>query len=175
MRNYWDTEIGEGEDSGTPPTCTSPDGKVGYGEPGGQCAACQFAQFGTGKNASQACSQRVALLIMMPDSGLPYMLGVPPSSIQNLRRHYLIPLSGKGRKYWQVATTIALEKDKNGQGIEYSKCVFKSAGPLDETTAALMTSHREAVLQVLAQAPATQSQSHPTVVAFDVDAHVTTG
>ena len=51
---YWPE--GSEYDDNVPPFCQSFDGKQGYGEPGGVCAACAFNQFGSTANGSgKAC------------------------------------------------------------------------------------------------------------------------
>ena len=167
VRNYWST--GMDESDGTPPDCSSPDGKCGFGDPGGDCASCPHAQFGSGKNNSQACSERRQLFLMLPGSGIPYPLSVPPSSIHALMREYIVPMTGKGKHYYAVRTKISLVKDKNGQGIEYSKCVFKFAGDLNPETAAIMAKYRDMVKgMTMQQAPAEAAQAP-----VDVSAYVT--
>ena len=47
---YWPE--GSEYDDNVPPFCQSFDGKQGYGEPGGVCAACAFNQFGSTANGS---------------------------------------------------------------------------------------------------------------------------
>ncbi len=166
-RNYWST--GMDESDGTPPDCSSPDGKRGFGDPGGDCAMCPHALFGSGKNNSQACSERRQLFLMLPGSGLPYMLSVPPSSIHALMREYIVPMTGKGKHYYAVRTKISLVKDKNGQGIEYSKCVFKFVEDLTPELADIMLQYRKTVQgMTLQQAPAAAAQAP-----VDVSAYVT--
>jgi hypothetical protein len=167
VRNYWST--GMDESDGTPPDCSSPDGKCGYGDPGGDCASCPHALFGSGKNNSQACSERRQLFLMLPGSGLPYMLSVPPSSIHALMREYIVPMTGKGKHYYAVRTKISLVKDKNAGGIEYSKCVFKFVEDLTPELADIMLQYRKTVQgMTLQQAPAAAAQAP-----VDVSAYVT--
>ncbi len=52
---YW-PEGSEYDDS-TPPICSSTDGKLGIGTPGGVCATCAMNQYGTAaKGMGKACS-----------------------------------------------------------------------------------------------------------------------
>lgn len=144
-----------------PPQCASPDGKVGIGDPGGDCATCPHAQWGSADNNSQACSERRHVLLLMPGSVMPYFLNVPPSSIKALKR-YTLQLAGQGKPFFAVRTQIALEKTKNATGIDYSQCVFKAADGLDETTCTSVTAMREALQGILAQASLRPQQAAAT-------------
>ena len=44
-RAYWRTSLDDGGGS-APPDCFSPDGEYGTGDPGGDCFACPFNQWG---------------------------------------------------------------------------------------------------------------------------------
>ena len=46
--SYW--PAGSEYDDNTPPQCQSVDGKVGYGDPGGICEACDYNKFGSDPN-----------------------------------------------------------------------------------------------------------------------------
>ena len=124
-----------------PPTCFSPDNRIGYGEPGGLCKDCPFAKFGSGTNAagqptkSQACSERKHLLFLPEDSLIPYFINLPPTSVGNLNK-YNLRMGGKGIVWSSVVTEIGLEQDKSGGGITYSKATFKMVGLLDPEQAA---------------------------------------
>ena len=54
--SYW--PAGSEYDDNTPPQCQSVDGKVGYGDPGGICEACDYNKFGSDPNGGgKACGQ----------------------------------------------------------------------------------------------------------------------
>ncbi|MFA5636243.1 MAG: hypothetical protein WC977_10095 [Anaerovoracaceae bacterium] len=147
VRQYYP---GEFTGESIPPQCASPDGKVGIGNPGGECATCQFSQWGSDTNNSQACSERRHVLLLLPHSVLPYFLNVPPSSIKALKR-YALQLAGSGRPYFSVRTQITLEKTKNATGIDYSACIFKQGEALDETAQTSVAGMREALQGMLTQ------------------------
>lgn len=119
-RAYW-AEAFTGENN--PPDCTSSDCVTGVGDPGGECAKCPYAQFGTAENGSgQACKQMRLIFLVRPEDMMPIMLAAPPTSLKPLKR-YLTKLAFTRSPYWSVVTRLSLEKAKNGGGIEYSKIV----------------------------------------------------
>ena len=157
--------------TGTPPDCASPDGLTGYGDPGGVCASCVLAQWGSGKNNSQQCSERRHVLLLMEGSALPYFLNVPPSSLKSLKQ-YLYGLAGEARRYWQETTRISLEKTKNATGIEYSRCVFQGAGPLAADASAVAATYRDNLKGMLATRIA-EAPRAPDPAAVNVDDYTT--
>ena len=135
---------------GSPPDCSSPDGCTGHGNPGGNCDLCALAQYGSGKNNSQACSERRAMLVLTNDSALPYFLDGPPSSVGAVKQ-YSIKLAGSALKYWKALSAIGLEKDTNATGIVYSKLVLDFAKRLPAAEVAMVEEYRGAVMGLLAQ------------------------
>jgi hypothetical protein len=132
QRVYWaDPYSG----SGTPPDCFSEDSINGTGNPGGECAKCPLANFGTGDNGrSQACQMRRLVFLVQPDSLLPIVVSVPPSSLNEAKK-YLLRLASKGKPAYSVFSSMSLEKDKNTDGIAFSKVKFKSDGLVENIPA----------------------------------------
>lgn len=127
-RAYWAEAFGG---AGTPPDCVSEDGVTGIGNPSGRCQVCKLAEFGSdARGKGQACKQIKRLFLLRPDSMLPLVVTLPPTSIRPATR-YLLRLAGNGLKYQAVVTKIILEKEKNNEGIAYSKAVLGLAGKLD--------------------------------------------
>lgn len=130
VRLYW-AESFDDSGGGTPPDCYSDDGVHGIGDPGGKCKDCPMSQWGSGpKGKGQACSQRRLLFVMLPDSILPALISVPPTSLQSARQ-YLVRLAGRGMSAHSVFTKMTLTKDKNDGGISYSKINFTPAGKVE--------------------------------------------
>ena len=122
----------------TPPDCASDDGEHGVGDPGGDCIKCPFAQFGSdirgGKG--QACKQLKQVFVIRPSNIIPLMLSLPPTSLGEAKKYFL-RLANVGRHYSSVLTKFSLSKEKNGDGIEYSKVVMSKVADLSgEQTAA---------------------------------------
>lgn len=139
VRSYW---AGDFSGAGSPPDCSSQDGVAGVGDPGGDCGICPLAQFGSGRNGrSQACKLSKFLFLVRPESVLPMLVAVPPSSLKPVRQ-YMLRLAGQGVPFYGVVTRLDLAKTKNADGIAYSQVVpslGRKFGP--EETAALRRIH----------------------------------
>lgn len=124
VRVYWEGEYGEGQKG--PPDCTSLNGE-GTGNPGGACDTCPLAEFGSdpkeGSN-SQACQQRRIIMLMRPESLLPLVISLPPTSVRGARKFFFRLLDGQKAPH-EVVTSIRLIKDTNAGGIEYTKATFR--------------------------------------------------
>jgi hypothetical protein len=122
-RLYWKRALGEGGGR-QPPDCISRDGFVGVGDPGGACAQCPYARFGSAaKGKGQACKQIRQLLLVRPDEVLPCLLTVPPTSLKPAQQ-YFMALLARAIPYWSVVTKISLERAKNEDGIDYARMSF---------------------------------------------------
>jgi len=130
VRLYWAESF---ENSGsTPPDCYSDDGKHGIGTPGGLCSECPMNQWGSAdKGNGKACQERRLLYMLRPDSILPVVINVPPTSLKPIRQ-YLVRLAGKGLSSYSVYTKLLLEKDKSEGGINYAKIKPAPAGQIEK-------------------------------------------
>ena len=103
------------------PLCSSDDGIRGEGEPGGFCPQCPLSQFGSAeKGGGQACKMNRHLFILRPNEILPIVITVAPGSLLNLKK-FFIRLASKNTSYWAVTVKLTLTKDRNSDGIEFSK------------------------------------------------------
>lgn len=122
-RVYFDTPY-NGEQNA--PVCSSQDGEHGQGEPGGECAKCPFAQFGSAvnekgeKQRGQACAERELLFVLRESDILPIVISAPPTSLHPLNQYFL-RLASKGIKYWEVVSKLSLTKASNRDGVPYSQ------------------------------------------------------
>lgn len=137
-RVYWETSYEESGQSG-PPDCYSDDLVNGHGKPAeaakGLCANCEFSKFGSAdKGAGQACRQVRLLFILPSDSILPYIIVLPPTSLQNARK-YSFALSARALNVSAVITKVGLEQTKNAGGISYSKATFAMSRELSKDEA----------------------------------------
>lgn len=130
VRTYWEGEYGQGG-AGKPPDCFSPDAVKGIGNPGIECAGCQFAQWKSGKGNGQACQLKRLLFFLLPDQIFPAYVALPPTS-QNEGKSYLLGLMSRNLRPYDVVTELTLEQTKNDGGIAYSKVKFKRVGQLDD-------------------------------------------
>lgn len=127
QRAYWSQPF---TGAGTPPDCSSGDAEVGRGHPGGACAACPLAQYGTAmtkegtRGRGQACKQIYALYVMRPDELLPVVIPTPPTSIKTVQL-YLARLTKIAKPFYGVTTRFTLTEAKNNDGIEYAEMVVE--------------------------------------------------
>ena len=127
-RSYWEQSLDE-SGGGSPPDCSSLDGRTGVGNPGGDCGSCQFAQWGSKEGGGQACKQMKMLFILRADDLLPLAVFLPPTSITPMRK-YLLRLAGKGIPFYTAVTKLELEPAQSKSGIAYSKVSPTFAGRL---------------------------------------------
>ena len=122
QRVYWAQEF-TGE--GTPPDCSSQDGAVGFGSPGGACEVCVLNSWGSstkGGARGKACKEMTVVFVLRKEGILPLVIILPPTSIRPFRK-YMLRLASAGLSYSAVMTRFTLEKDKNADGIKFSKAV----------------------------------------------------
>lgn len=159
-RGYWK----DPDELGNPPNCTSRDGVQGFGirwegdEPGmHDCSTCKFAMWESDPKGGkgQACKQKRAIFILREDSALPYMLMVPPTSLDAAEK-YGLRLAGRGYSTWAVISSFTLESMKNAAGQPYSEVRFAPAKgddgkakliPIEQVK--LLTAYRKALMPQL--------------------------
>ena len=130
-RSYWRDSFDE-SGGGVRPDCESQDSVIGIGNPGGSCAACPLAQFGTHhKGRGQACKQMRVLFVIMPQNFLPVAISCPPTSLENMETFFL-RLASRGLMYNHMVVSLALLPDKNKDGIKYSAVVPSMVRMLNE-------------------------------------------
>jgi hypothetical protein len=94
-RAFWKQSIDEGGGN-NPPDCSSVDGKLGVGDPGGECSVCPMAEWGSkdhGESRGQACKQMKLIFLLRPESLLPMALFLPPTSIRPVRQYAKVKLT----------------------------------------------------------------------------------
>lgn len=104
----------------TPPACWSNDSITGTGNPGGACRTCPMAKFGSAVKAGladegsngQACAQRLMLAFLTPESRLPYIVSLPPTSLKPMKQFLL----GLDKPFWAYEISIGLEQKQNNFG-----------------------------------------------------------
>jgi hypothetical protein len=154
-RAFWQTPFAE-SGGGTPPDCASQFGDIGIGTPGGECAVCPLSQWGSKPHPTrpgehtrgQACKQTKLVALLQPDALLPTVVFVPPTSLKPMRS-YLLGLASRSRPYWSVVTSLALEKAKNADGLEYSQVAPRLLDTLSPEAAASVKEYADAMRAAL--------------------------
>jgi hypothetical protein len=98
---------------------------LGGGQRGGaySCDRCPLSEFGTGKGGrGQACKQNKLLFVLTPESSLPLVVKVPPSSLRSVQG-FLLRLSGKSIPFYGAVISLSLVKKQNAAGIDYAEIV----------------------------------------------------
>lgn len=149
VRSYWRTSLEE-SGGGSPPDCSSQDGQVGRGDPGGDCIDCPMAEFGTdARGRGQACKQNALLFLLRPDSVVPMVLEVPPSSIKPVR-NFILRMSGQGIQPFGAVLSFSLQKVKKGGSPDYFEVVPSLVRRLDDAELTKIRALRDALMPVLA-------------------------
>jgi len=134
-RVYWKDSYEE-SGGGSPPDCVSIDMIHGRGEPGGMCPQCPLSEFksapvrkGQEKSRGQACQERRFMFLVLPNAALPYVINLPPTSL-NPSKRFLLRLASNGINFYERITRVELEPDKSADGHKFSKAKFSVAGPV---------------------------------------------
>lgn len=138
------------------PDCGSYDGVTGVGTPGGSCAKCPLAQFGSGENNGKACKSRRRVFLLREGELFPMILSLPTGSLREFSR-YIKRLLSKGRKSNTVVTRFSLKKATNSSGIAYSQAAFGVDRVLSE--------EEQRLIQTLTE----QVKAYSSTVGFDAE------
>jgi hypothetical protein len=93
------------------PLCTSKDGIIGYGDPGGSCADCECAQFGA-NGETPDCDQKRPMYVLIPEVSpvLPVVFNVPATNFGALKK-YKATLSRFGNRLYDIETRFTLRPE----------------------------------------------------------------
>ncbi len=127
-----------------PPDCSSFDGLIGKGNPGGSCDKCPYNHFGSGENGSKACKKRRRIYVLREGEIFPLLLSLPTGSLKEFSR-YIKRLLSRGRKSNSVVTKFSLKKVVNSGGIPYSQAQFTIDRTLTEAEFILINKLSEQV------------------------------
>lgn len=168
VRAYWPMKF-SGAGSG-PPVCSSADGRVGKGKPGGPCSTCAFSQWESGDNGGQACKQARLLYLLRPDSLLPITITLAPMSLKP-SKEYFLRLASKGVLYRHVVTGISLKKAQNKGGITFAQAQFRYLGPVETDMKKAVDAYHKTIAEQAASlaAQAGMVGSHVRAEAADDD------
>ena len=150
---YWPE--GSEYDDNVPPFCQSFDGKQGYGEPGGVCAACAFNQFGSTANGSgKACKNMRQIYLLRSGEYLPLQLSLPPTSLRPFNDFMNLAFVARRRPSYSAIVEIGLKRAESG-GYTYSVATFRKVRDLEGKGLAAVKSYaanfKEQVKSLLAQ------------------------
>ena len=119
---YW--QEGSEYDENSTPLCSSVDGKVGIGEPGGSCAICPFNQFRSAADGKgKACKNMRVIYLLRDGDYLPIQLTLPPTSLRPYSDFFNVAFASKRRATYGSVVQIGLKRMDNGN--LYSVATFK--------------------------------------------------
>ena len=118
---YWPE--GSEYDDNVPPLCSSVDGKLGIGTPGGSCALCELNKFGT-DGKGKACKNMRHLYILRSGEYIPILLSLPPTSIRPFSDFMNVSFVSRRRPAWSSVVEIGLKRVDNGSNT-YSVATFR--------------------------------------------------
>ena len=118
---YWPE--GSEYDDNVSPLCSSVDGKLGIGTPGGACALCELNKFGT-DGKGKACKNMRHLYILRSGEYLPILLSLPPTSLRPFNEFMNLSFLSRRRPAWSSIVEIGLKRVDNGANT-YSVATFR--------------------------------------------------
>lgn len=120
---YWPE--GNEYDDNTTPLCSSVNGKLGIGDPGGACTACALNRFGTGpEGKGKACKNMRALYLLRSGEYMPLQVMLPPTSLTPFREFMNQSFMIRRRATYGSVIQIGLKKANNGKD-DYSVATFR--------------------------------------------------
>lgn len=139
LKVWWRNQDG----TGMPPDCSSQDGITGIGNnrddlsPEGQgqhdCSSCTWNKWGSDRKGGKGrdCKDFAEVYIFLPESRMPSLLNIPPSSLKELQT-YAVRLISAGLSPTQVVTRLTLIKMQNASGQAYSQVQFQMLRRLED-------------------------------------------
>ena len=150
-RAYYQAAFSGGNE---PPDCSSWDAITPFGNPGDElrlagktCEDCPLSQFGSAPNGGQACRLTRRVYLVRPDSLLPVVINLSPTSVANMRR-YLLRLGAT--PYWSVVTKFTLKQATSKTGIKYSVANPEAVGKLTAEQVDHVENFRDALIESMA-------------------------
>ena len=121
---YW--PAGSEYDDDTTPLCSSADGKIGIGTPGGACATCAMNRFGSAPDGSKgkACKNMRILYLLRSGEYMPLQINLPPTSIKPFKDFLNRAFMFRCRATCGSIVQIGLKRENNGTN-DYSVATFK--------------------------------------------------
>ncbi len=137
-RAYWLLAADDPKGGKNPPNCTSTNGLVGIGDPGGCCAnvdprlVCPLAKYGSAKGGTgpgQSCKEVTQLFFLRGDSMLPEVIALPPTSVKPARK-YFVRLTANKVPYFGMLTRLTLIQKTSAGNKAYAVAQLEPVRPL---------------------------------------------
>lgn len=148
---FWQDEYAG---AGTPPTCSALDGRNGIGQPGGDCGTCLQNAWGSNAKGGRgkACKNIRRVYLLVEDELLPYLLALPPTSLDDFNT-YMQRLTSKHKApYFGAISKVRLYKTANKDGIAYSAVAWSFAGVLPPQEKSAMKNYAQSLKSAMRNA-----------------------
>lgn len=143
LNAYWMTAY---DGSNNRPDCASYDGKIGIGDPGGDCRTCPFNQWGSGRDGKgKACNNRHRVYLLQKGEMLPLLFSLPPTSLNNFSNLISRKILQKKLRSHEVVVQAKLKKATSGGGIDYSQVAWAVVGRLSPADAEAMKDYSSTI------------------------------
>ncbi len=149
-RTYYKEAYGVGEIQ--PPICSSANGVIGVGEPGGKCVKCEYSQFGP-NNEKPICDQKKPMYLLIPEINpvLPVVLNVTGPSFPSLKT-FNISLMQFGVNVFDVKVELSLKAGKTKNKMPSSILQIETLSNIrinDPENYAKLVEYRKSLLQFI--------------------------
>lgn len=153
INSYWAESFGGSDNKA--PDCSSFDSKKGVVLDTGEirdCDTCPYNEYGENGTGKPCKNMRRMYLLLSGKPGV-YLLSVPPTSIKEVNNQLARLMGGSKIPYSRMVLKFKLTKDKNKNGIVYSKVGIERVGMLPQeyfkTTAAMRKELKEKYKEVV--------------------------
>lgn len=154
---YWKISLDDSTEN-TPPDCSSDDGLIGIGEPGGNCPSCPLNQYETAaKGKGKACKDKCDIFILTKNGILPMVIQVPPTSLKGFKQYGMLLLDA-GKDISKVVTKFSLNVETKS-GKKTAVIQYRSGGDVDPAMYPFIAKYKETLRALVAQVPVAQAET----------------
>lgn len=147
---YWQVSMDDSTEL-TPPDCSSEDGMIGIGTPGGTCAQCPLNRFETAaKGKGKACKDKCDIFILTKNGVLPMIIQVPPTSLRSFKQYGMLLLDA-GKDISKVLTKFSLVSETRS-GKKTAIIQFKSGGDIGPEMHPFVAKYKETIKSLMENA-----------------------
>lgn len=144
-KTYWSVDLDSASEV-APPDCSSDDGVVGVGDPGGNCRSCPMNEFGS-KGKGKACRDRADVFVVFRTGIMPTRIQVPATSLAGLRQYGMVLLDC-GKRISDVLTRFTLATEtKSGKKTAVIK--FQAGGEVSGEVKEMAKQYKAVVVDML--------------------------
>lgn len=131
--------------------CQSPDGTVGFGNPGGVCSKCSYNRFPKDGKGGKPCKNSHVLYLLANGEAMPMIVTVPPTSINEWSKFLSEVLGPHQKPTKTVEISIKLSKVKGQGNIAWAVFNFSVIRQLSEQEVLNAISKSQIIQVMIAQ------------------------